>query len=201
MRKKCYYDAGYKCEACGKTLGPGECQAHELYTYNYVAGQAKFERCVCLCKQCHVQGIHSGRALTMYKKGNPLMTRQMLLDGAENLFRVLHEYNVAHPDEEPLRAYATFVDYARWPELHDDMMALIKKYDVKFYQANPAFLAKWGDWKLTIGNKSYPTPYKDKLAWEIAMAANDKQNHNVAIKEKPKTETDLAVEEILGLTE
>ena len=199
VRKKCYFDAGYKCEACGKILGPGECQAHELYTYNYVAGTAKFERCVCLCKTCHVGGIHSGRALTMYKKGNPIMPKSKLLEGAENLFRVLHEYNMAHPNEEPLRAYATFVDYAKWPDLHDEMMELIEKYDIKFYSENPAFLAKWSDWKLTVGNKTYPTPYKDKAAWEIAMAENDKTNQNAAIPVKPKTELDLEIEKILGI--
>ena len=128
-----------------------------------------------------------------------MMSKAMLLAGAENLFRVLHDYNVSHPDEEPLRAYATFVDYAKWPELHSEMMELIKKYDVKFYQENPTFLAKWSDWKLTIGNKTYPTPYKDKMAWEIAMAENDKRNQNQALPKKLKTPTDLEVERILGI--
>jgi len=127
------------------------------------------------------------------------MPKSKLLEGAENLFRVLHDYNVAHPNEEPLRAYATFVDYAKWPDLHDEMMELIEKYDIKFYSENPAFLAKWSDWKLTVGNKTYPTPYKDKAAWEIAMAENDKTNQNAAIPVKPKTELDLEIEKILGI--
>lgn len=201
VRKRCYYEAGYKCEACGRELGKGECQAHELYTYNYVTGTARFERCVCLCRTCHVGGIHSGRALTMYKRGNPIMPKTKILEGAENLFRVLYEYNLSHPKDSPLRAYSTFIDYAKWPDLHDEMEALIKKYDVKFYGENPWLAAKWGDWKLIVGNKTYPTPYKDQAEWAAAMEKNDMTNQNVAVPAKPKSELDLEIEKILSIDE
>lgn len=198
MRKKCYFDAGYKCQACGKALGKGECDAHELYTINYVTGESKFERCVCLCHTCHRLGIHSGRALTMFKKGNPLMRKSMILSGAENLFKMLHEYNVAHPNEAPLRAYATFVDYAKWPPISNEMNELIRKYDVKFYEEDKRRVAEWGKWSLLYGKTRYRTPYKDQEEWAAAMEKNDRRNHNLAIK--PKSDIDLEIEQILGLT-
>ena len=197
MRKACYYEANYTCQACGKQLGRGESHAHELYTYNYVTGQAKFERCVCLCELCHVRGIHSGRALTMFKKGNPLMPKQRILEGAENLFKLLHEYNVAHPDEPPLRAYATFIDYAKWPPLQKEMLELIKKYDVKFYQEDIKHMAKWSKWALRMGTGLFPTPYADQGAWAEAMEAKDKENHNMALKSR--TDAEIAIDEILGI--
>lgn len=198
MRKRCYFEAGYKCQACGKAPAKNEtCHAHELYTYNYVTGTAKFERCVCLCPTCHVLGIHSGRALTMYKKGNPLMPKSRLLKGAENLFKVLHEYNVAHPNEEPLRAYGTFIDYARFEPLREEMLELIKKYDIKFYREDSDTMAHWNKWSLTLGTKSYPTPYANREEWEAAMAINDKTNQN-SVMEK-KSAIDLEVDKILGI--
>lgn len=197
MRKKCYFDAGYKCQACGKELGRGECDAHELYTINYVTGESKFERCVCLCHTCHRLGIHSGRALTMFKKCNPLMTKRMILEGAENLFRLLHEYNVTHPDSEPLRAYGTFVDYAKWPPIENEMAELIEKYDVKFYEENKAITADWGKWSLLYGSKRYRTPFRDQAEWAEAMSKNDRRNHNVAIREMSEAEKEI--EKILGL--
>lgn len=198
MRKKCYYEAGYKCQACGKILDRGQCHAHELYTVNYETGDSKFERCVCLCEMCHVRGIHSGRALTMIKKGNPLMTKKLILEGAENLFRIINDYNVTHRNEEPLRAYATFVDYAKWPPLADEMRELIDKYDMKFYREDSSKLAEWSDWSLTIGNRTYPTPYANQEEWEKAMEKNNQVNHNAAIQEK--SEIDLEIDKILGLT-
>lgn len=196
-RKKCYFDADYKCQACGKSLGRGECDAHELYTINYATGESKLSRLVCLCHTCHRLGIHSGRALTMFKKGNPLMSKRMILEGAENLFKLMYEYNQKH-QKNPLRAYATFIDYAKWPPIQNEMLELIEKYDVKFYKENSAIMAKWEKWSLLFGNKRYRTPYANRQEWEEAMARNDKYNQNLALKEK--SDIDLEVEKILGLT-
>ena len=196
-RKRCYFEAGYKCQACGKELGRGECDAHELYDINYITGESKLSRLVCLCHPCHRQGIHSGRALTMFKKGNPLMSKKMVLEGAENLFRLMHEYNLKHK-KNPLRAYYTFIDYAKWPPIQDEMIALIKKYDIKFYREDTRRMAEWCKWSLLFGGKRYMTPYASKQEWEEAMAKNDKFNQNQALKEK--SEIDLQIEQILGLT-
>lgn len=178
MRKKCYYSAGYKCEACGRTVdGDEKLHAHELYSINYYAGESRFMRTVCLCPTCHVLGIHSGRALTLAKKGSPLMPKERLLKGAENLFRLLHEYNVEHPKEPPLRAYITFIDYAKWPPIAKEMEELIEKYDVKFYMEDPECTARWEKWHLIVGNKTYQTPFKDQADWSAKMAAmNAEQN-------------------------
>lgn len=122
----------------------------------------------------------------MYKKGNPLMPKSYLLKAVENGFKIISEWNKAHPKERPLRAYATLADYARVPELSEEIIDLINKYDIKFYKEDPAYLPKWSDWSLKIGNKEYPTPYKDKSEWATAMGENDKTNHNAALASAQK---------------
>lgn len=72
MRNRCYYEANYICEACGArvkteynedgtvhhqyhddgTIAKRNLHAHELYSYDYNKGTARFERCVALCAQC-----------------------------------------------------------------------------------------------------------------------------------------------------
>ena len=47
-------------------------------------------------------------------------------------------------------------------------------------------MPKWSDWSLKIGNKEYPTPYKDKKEWAEAMGENDKTNHNAALSNAQK---------------
>ena len=174
MRKYCYYDAGYKCQACGRACEKGQCHAHEVYDIDYMTGESRFVRTVCLCPLCHVAGIHSGRALTSFKKGDPLMPKSRLLAGAENLFKIIHEWNIAHPDEDPLRAYDTFLSYAETPAIAKEMSELIEKYDMKFYSSNKGKgTAKWKDWHLIFGNKRYDTPYEDVEDWQRVM---DKKN-------------------------
>lgn len=196
-RKRCYFEANYKCQACGKDLGKGECDAHELYSINYITGESRLSRLVCLCHKCHRQGIHSGRALTMFKKNNPLMSKRMMLEGVENLFKLLHEYNLKNP-KNPLRAYYTFIDYAKWPPIQDEMIALIKKYDIKFYSEDRERLPKWDKWCLLFGGKRYRTPYANKQEWEKAMNVNNTRNQSVAVP--AKSDIDLEVEKILGIS-
>lgn len=148
---------------------------HELFTYDYENQTAKFERCVCLCYRCHVLGIHTGRALTMYQKGSPMFSKESLLEGAENAFRIISEYNKAHPDDEPLRLYSTWIDYWKDKTLKQDMERLIKQYDVKFYKVSNKWFSKkrWGNWKVIVGNREYPTPYRDAKEWEKKMNKHD----------------------------
>ena len=189
LRKRCYFDANYKSQISGEDLDGSipskRCNAHELYSYDYTKGTAYFERAVCISPLEH-NFIHSGRMLTMYKKGNPLMPKSYLLKAVENGFSIISKWNKAHPKERPLRAYATLIDYAKIPELSKEIVDLIEKYDIKFYKEDTAYLPKWSDWSLKIGNKEYPTPYKDKKEWAEAMGENDKTNHNAALSNVQK---------------
>lgn len=180
MRKACYAEADYTCEVCGykPTYENGDyCHAHELYTIDYAKQESTFVRCVCLCKRTHLMCIHTGRALTLYKQGNPLYTAEKLLEGAEHAFIIINRWNREHPDAEPLRVYQTWLEYLKAPELHDRMDELIKKYDIKFYKVSDKWENKkrWPNWKLKVGTKWYPTPYENWEAWEEAMANNSKR--------------------------
>ena len=184
IRRMCYRRADDTCEVCGAhPEDKRKRQAHEVYDIDYRTGTVTFKRVVCLCYDCHVLGIHSGRALTLFKKGSPLMTKDAILHGAEHLFQILDAYNKLHPDDEPLRAYYTMLSYIDHPELHDEMTELAAKYHIKFWKENEDAGSKWGDWKLVIGDKEFPTPYEDYSAWELAMAeANAKADRQGTIQ-------------------
>ena len=92
VRKRCYYDAGYKCEICGEEPPKGQLHAHELYTYDFAEGTGTFERCIAVCKKCH-DFIHSGRLVTMFKNGNMLYPKSYLLTVVEKGFKIISEYN------------------------------------------------------------------------------------------------------------
>lgn len=168
MRRACYAAADMTCEICGKKLERGMADAHEVYDIDYEKGVATFKRTVCTCRLCHRNGIHSGRCITLYKNGNPLMSKDSLLSGAENVFTIISLYNSSHKGE-PLRCYATMLDYLKCDELRRPMEELIEKYGTKFYMEDPKKMAKWGDWKLIIGSKEYPTPYQNEDEWKEAM--------------------------------
>lgn len=176
VRKRCYYNAHYKCEICGVDFAEIKPRyaAHELYSYDYMAGTGKFERCIAICAQCH-NAIHSGRLITMYKNGNQLYPKQYVLKVVEHCFRLVSQYNAEHRNKKPLKLYATFLEYLKVPELHDDMVKLIDKYNIQFYM-EPKRIAKWQDWKLIIGNKEHKTPYKDEGEWIAAMEEANKNN-------------------------
>lgn len=166
MRKACYAQADDTCEICGrKPVDLRGRQSHEVYSIDYERGTAKFEKCVCLCKSDHLFGIHTGRALALYEKDSPLASRGQLLDGAEHAFEIIADYNADHPDEPPLRAYATFLDYLECPDLEGPMRDMIEQFHIKFYMEDPNKLAKWSDWRLIIGDTEYPTPYADESEW------------------------------------
>jgi hypothetical protein len=105
--------------------------------------------------------------LTLWKKGNPLYPTEFLLLGAEHAFKIISEYNKDHPGED-LRAYATFLDYLKHDELREPMQKLIEKYDMKFYREVDD-MVEWGDWKLLIGDREYPTPYANREEWQATM--------------------------------
>lgn len=166
MRKQAYYNAHYKCEICGREPEKRDLHAHELFSYDYNRTTGTFKRVVAICRTCH-DGIHSGRLLTMYKKGNPLYPKSYVLKVAENAFRLVSEYN--KDAEEELRLYSTYVDYLDMPELRNEMLALIKKYNVKFYEEHITKSKRWKGWRVIVGKNTYESPYKSQADWEEAM--------------------------------
>ena len=182
VRKRCYFDAGYKCEICGADPPKGQLHAHELYSYDYIAGTGKFERCIAICKKDH-DFIHSGRLITLYKQGNQLYPKNYVLNVVEKGFKLVYDYNETHKNKKPLRLYATFLEYMKVPELAMEMSELIHKYNIEFYM-EPKHIAKWGDWKLLFGNKEYPTPYATQADWVAAMEEASKKD-NVRIIGNP----------------
>lgn len=178
VRKRCYYDAGYKCEICGVDFAEirPRYAAHELYSYDWIAGTGKFERCIAICQVCH-NAIHSGRLITMYKNQNPLYPKEYVLKVVEHCFKLVNNYNAEHRNKKPLRVYSTFLEYLKLDSLTKEMEKLINQYDIKFYQ-EPKRIAKWEDWRLIIGNKEHNTPYKNEGEWVAAMEENNKKNAN-----------------------
>lgn len=175
MRKSAYYNAGYKCEICGREPEKGDLHAHELFSYNYDKQTGKFERVVAICRTCH-DGIHSGRLITMFKNKNPLYPKSYVLRVVENCFSLVHKYNLEHKDE-PLRVYGTYLEYVDVPELRDEMLSLIKKYDIKFYEEDVPKHKRWKGWKVIVGKNTYNSPYKSQGDWQEAMKeANAKDN-------------------------
>lgn len=176
MRKAAYAKANNTCEICGaKPENLRHRHGHEVYEIDYEKGTVKFVRVFCVCSLCHLGCIHSGRALTLYKQNNPLYPKEFLLEGAEHAFKIINKYNKDHPKAD-LRAYVTFLDYLKCPDLKEPMERLIEKYKIKFYKEDMKNIADWKDWKLIIGNQEYPTPYEDEAAWEEAMIEKSKQD-------------------------
>lgn len=199
MRNRCYYEANYTCEACGAkvateynedgsikhkyhddgTIAKRNLHAHELYTYDYNKGTAKFERCVALCERCHVRFIHSGRMLTMYKQGDPLLTAERVLDGIEAGFKQIKKWNDEHYGEEKLRVYFAIIDYTEDPEIGEQVKELIDKYEIEFYipdgEKYPKAMPVWDGWKLIIGDKEYNSPFTSQGDWQKAMAKNNEE--------------------------
>lgn len=170
MRTKCYMDADYQCQACGKYLGSGKCEAHELYSVDWSKQLSKFERCVCLCKDCHAF-IHSGRTFSMYQRGEKLYNKYCLQKIAKKAFKVISAYNNTVPEEQKLRMYGTIMEWLKDKELGKWLEPMINHYDVRLYGAKKAYEDKksWSKWRLIYNEKKYEPKYKDANEWEEAM--------------------------------
>lgn len=184
MRKRCYYNAGYKCEVCGAEPPKGKLHAHELYDIEYEKGTSTFRRCIAVCADCH-NFIHSGRLVTLYKEGNPLVPKEYLLNVVEKGFALIRDHNLEFGDD--LRAYATFLEYLKVPSLKEEMERLIKNYGMKFYCEPSKKMAKWGEWKLVWKGKEYPTPYANEAEWKEAMINYGRHDTVRAMKNDPFT--------------
>lgn len=196
MRRACYERANDTCEICGECPDDKrKRQSHEVFAVDYEHGTATFVGCVCLDAQCHLACIHNGRAITLYSRNSPLVTKEFLLEGAEKAFSLIRDYNKEHNAD--VRLYSTYIEYLRHDELREPMLELIKRYDVKFYSEDPKKIAKWSDWKLILDGEEYPTPYKNEKEWEKAMekkSYNDKFGKGVEINVKPLTDEEIKEE-------
>lgn len=177
LRKRGYYLANYKCEICGADCSkPGTLDFHELFHVDYQAGTATFAKAIAICKKCH-SAYHSGRLITLFKKGVPYYQKKQVLSIVEHGFKLIHDWNEAHPDEPKLKAYSTFLDYLKEPALEKEMTKLIDKYEIEFWEEDKKRYAKWGDWRLIFGTRSYPTKYKSYEDWEKAMEEASKNDY------------------------
>lgn len=183
MRRECYADADDTCEICGtKPDDKARRHAHEVYNIDYKTGIATFERCICLCYTCHVLSIHTGRALTLYKNKSPVMSREALLAGVENAFKLASDWNKTH--DEKIKLYGAFLTYLKVPELRADMVDLIAKYKPQFYITTELTTdsVDWGEWRLFIGDREYQSPYQSEADWEAAMAKASKNDTDRKVK-------------------
>lgn len=184
MRKNCYANADYKSEVSGEEPPKGQLHSHELFVYDYLKQEGVFQRCVALTKDEH-NFIHSGRMITMYKSGNIYFPKSYVLKVVENGFRLISEYNKAHPDQEPLRVFDTFLEYLD-TDLRDDMVRLIEAYDIKFYGVHIPKNKRWKGWHVIVGNKRYDSPYKSQKDWAKAMEEASKNDTERIVMERLK---------------
>lgn len=196
MRKECYERANDTCEICGECPeDKRKRHAHECYLIDYEKGTCTFVGVFCICALDHLGAIHTGRAITLYSKNSPLVTKEFLLEGAEKAFSLIHAYNKEHNAD--VRLYSTYIEYLKHDELREPMLELIKKYDVKFYSEDSKKIAPWGEWRLILDGEEYPTPYKNEKEWEKAMEKktyNDKFGKGVEINVRPLTDEEVKAE-------
>lgn len=193
IRKRTYYNAMYKCEICGCEPPKGKLHAHELFSYNYKTRVATFDRPVAVCKSCH-DFIHSGRMLTCYRKGEPYYPKSYLLKTIEHGFKIISDASI--DSKKKLRVYAGLLEYVRDPNLHNEMIELINRYNIKFYIPMAGSEQAWGEWKVIINNETYNSPYKNEEEWQEAM--QEQSSHAAETFSPKKTETDLIIEQILA---
>lgn len=166
MRRKCYQDANYICQASGLQCS-GPPHAHELYSIDYKHQTMTFERAVCLTGELHTKFIHSGRAITMHAKGEWGHSTAQLLTVAKTGFQLIKEWNDTHPDEQ-LRVFYAFLAWMEVKDLRRWLQPMIEQYEIKFYKPSIATTSPktWSNWKLIIDGVEYPTPYKSIEDWK-----------------------------------
>lgn len=165
VKYKYFLEARYKCEICGTLLDNRNIQLHELYSYNHGERYAVFERYVSVCILCH-NGIHSGRTISFYRNKNALFPKEYVLKVAENCFKLVHNYNEQHGTD--LRVFYPFLNFAKHPELKDEMENMFIKYNIKFYRW-PCSSGNWKKWHLKYNGQEYYSPYANGKDWMEAM--------------------------------
>ena len=176
MRHKCYLDAHYRCQACGRSVSsPGEAQAHEMFSFDFDAKEAKFERLVCLCDECH-KFIHSGRSITAFKRDTG-MKKDELLSIIRHGFELIRNYNLRN--KETLLAYATISESLKSDSIGEEVQRMVCDYDISFYSQTSSKGEGWSQWKMFYKGKEYATPYKDHNQYNNAMKKQHKGEQNV----------------------
>ena len=181
-RRRCYYDANYTDEIMGTDLDKGKCQAHELYDFFYTTKTSVFKRVVCLSELTHQRGIHTGRMLSLYKKGSPRYSKKKVLEGIENTFRLIFEYNRLNSltNDKKVKPYYVWLDYLNEPELKKEVLALIKRYNIEFWvEYNLNEEEKWGDWKLIYKDKEYRSPFSSEAEWRKHFEKKNEEEFKV----------------------
>lgn len=178
-----------KVELCARELKPQKIKwEKQMYCITTPTSYfiAKRGNLVFVTGNCHLLVIHVGRALTRYKHGDPLYSKKRLLDGVEHAFRLVSEYNKHRGDsEEELLLGPGILAYARQDELREPLMALLKKYNVRFYKTTK-HPAEWGKWHVLYKGKKYMSPYKDHDAWEEKMKEMDSNGKRFEMVERYK---------------
>lgn len=168
VRKRENMLQNYTCGISGVELGHGHTHLHEVYSIDWKNQTSKFERYVVLDPRLHTRFIHSGRALTLFEQDDPQMPKSAILTTLEYGFMLIQQWNMEHPDEEPLRVCSTILDWAKNPSLESRVNALIETYGIKFYDFDKSCFNKenWSKWKLIYNDKEYPTKFPTKKDWE-----------------------------------
>lgn len=196
LRRACYANAGYASEISGEEPPKGQLHAHELFSYDYDAQEGVFIRCIALTKIEH-DFIHSGRLLTMFNKGNPLYPKSYVLKVIENGFNIINDYNIKHPDEEPLRCFDTILDGLKNWDIKFEIEELIERYNIKFYTAHIPESKKWRGWHVIVGDKRYDSPYTNQSDWSAAMRSRNSKDEIRNLEDPFKSEGASAIDDIL----
>lgn len=192
IRKQCYADANYTCQATGKELGKGHVHSHELMSVDWANCIMTFERPVSLDPAIHVRFIHSGRALSLYQRNDKYFPKEALIATLEYGFSLISQWNAEHPDEEPLRVSDTFLEWASNPSLEYDVKRLIIRYGMKFYTFSKSCFNKtnWPKWKLIYNGEQYPTKFATKKEWEEYFSPVEKPTEKVELPAEIQSELD-----------
>lgn len=59
------------------------------------------------------------------------------------------------------------------------MLALIKKYKIKFYGVPDEVVKDWGAWREVINGQEYAPPYDSKEGWKEAIKKLNKEQKEV----------------------
>ena len=141
-KKACYKSTDYHCEACGVHKSCAKyhqwLEAHEVYEVDYERGTSTYVRATPLCHFCH-NYIHDGRMQALLERGE--------------LHHAKYSAILQHGDEVLNNAGTKRESRAVREAMLVDL----------FSQGR---LAEWHDWRMVIGDQSFPPIYSTIDEWE-----------------------------------